>query len=98
MRKDTIAAISTAMTNSGIGIVRMSGVESLEIIQKIYKGKVEKNFENIKTHTIHYGYIVDGNETIDEVLVMILKGPHSLLVKILLKSTATVVCMLLKEF
>ena len=77
MRKDTIAAISTAMTNSGIGIVRMSGVESLEIIQKIYKGKVEKDFENIKTHTIHYGYIADGDETIDEVLVMILKGPHS---------------------
>ena len=77
MRKDTIAAISTAMTNSGIGIVRMSGEESLEIIQKIYKGKIEKNFEKIKTHTIHYGYIVDGEETIDEVLVMILKGPHS---------------------
>ena len=77
MRKYTIAAISTAMTNSGIGIVRMSGVESLEIIQKIYKGKIEKDFENIKTHTIHYGYIVDGDETIDEVLVMILKGPHS---------------------
>ena len=77
MRKDTIAAISTAMTNSGIGIVRMSGVESLEIIQKIYKGKIEKDFEKIKTHTIHYGYIVDGDETIDEVLVMILKGPHS---------------------
>mgnify|MGYP003302371016 CR=1 FL=1 len=48
MRKDTIAAISTAMTNSGIGIVRMSGEESLEIIQKIYKGKIEKDFENIE--------------------------------------------------
>ena len=77
MKKDTIAAISTAMTNSGIGIVRMSGNESLEIIQKIYKSRKEKDFKNINTHTIHYGYIVDGEETIDEVLVMILKGPHS---------------------
>ncbi|MBQ8804080.1 MAG: tRNA uridine-5-carboxymethylaminomethyl(34) synthesis GTPase MnmE [Tyzzerella sp.] len=77
MRKDTIAAIATAMTNSGIGIVRMSGEESLEIIQKIYKGKKEKDFVNIDTHTIHYGYILDGDETIDEVLVMIMKGPHS---------------------
>ena len=77
MKKDTIAAISTAMTNSGIGIVRMSGSEALDIIQKIYVGKKDKNFSKIKTHTIHYGYIVDGVESIDEVLVMIMKGPHS---------------------
>ena len=77
MRKDTIAAIATAMTNSGIGIVRMSGTEAFDIIQKIYKGKRDKNFEEVKSHTIHYGYIMDGEETIDEVLVMIMKGPHS---------------------
>ena len=71
MRKDTIAAIATAMSNSGIGIVRISGEESLNIIQKVYKGKT------LKDHEIHYGYIVDGDETIDEVLVMIMKGPHS---------------------
>ena len=82
MKKDTIAAISTAMTNSGIGIVRMSGTEALEIIQKIYVGKKDKDFSKIKSHTIHYGYIVDNKglekeETIDEVLVMVMKGPHS---------------------
>ncbi len=82
MKKDTIAAISTAMTNSGIGIVRMSGTEALEIIQKIYVGKKEKNFSKIKSHTIHYGYIVDEKgdskeNIIDEILVMIMKGPHS---------------------
>ena len=77
MSKNTIAAIATAMTNSGIGIVRISGPESLDIIQKIYKGKKEKSFESVKTHTIHYGYIMDGDETIDEVLVMIMRGPHS---------------------
>ena len=77
MKTDTIAAIATAMTNSGIGIVRMSGNDAINIIQKIYKGKKNKDFEKISTHTIHYGYIIDGEETIDEVLVMIMKGPHS---------------------
>ena len=71
MKKDTIAAIATALSNSGIGIVRISGEDALHIIQKIYKGK------ELKDHAIQYGYIVDGNETIDEVLVMVMKGPHS---------------------
>ena len=76
-KTDTIAAISTAMTNSGIGIVRISGDEAFEIIDKIYKGKKEKILSEQKSHTIHYGYIVDGEETIDEVLVLLMKGPHS---------------------
>ncbi len=77
MKKDTIAAIATAMTNSGIGIVRISGPQAFDVIGKIYEGKREKDLSNEHTHTIHYGYIVDGEETIDEVLVMIMKGPHS---------------------
>lgn len=77
MKKDTIAAIATAMTNSGIGIVRISGPEAFDIIQKIYTGKNEKIFSKIESHTIHYGYITDGEETIDEVLVMIMRGPKS---------------------
>ncbi len=77
MKTDTIAAIATAMTTSGIGIVRMSGEESFKIIQKIYKGKKKKQFQEEKGYTIHYGYVVDGEETIDEVLVMIMRGPHS---------------------
>ena len=76
-KTDTIAAISTAMTNSGIGIVRISGDDAFEIIDKIYKGKKEKVLSEQKSHTIHYGYIVDGEETIDEVLVLLMKGPHS---------------------
>ena len=71
MKQDTIAAIATAMSNSGIGIVRVSGSESLNIVKKIYKGK------ELRDHAIHYGYIVDGDETIDEVLVMVMKDPHS---------------------
>ena len=77
MKKDTIAAIATAMSNSGIGIVRISGEEAFDIIQKIYRGKKEKNLKEQKSHTIHYGYIVDGDEMIDEVLVMLMRGPHS---------------------
>ena len=77
MKKDTIAAIATAMTSSGIGIVRISGTEAFDIIKKIYKGKNQKDLSQVKSHTIHYGYIVDGEETIDEVLIMIMKGPHS---------------------
>ena len=77
MKKDTIAAIATAMSSAGIGIVRISGREAIEIIQKIFRGKKEKNFAEEKTYTIHYGYIADGEESIDEVLVMLMKAPHS---------------------
>ena len=73
----TIAAISTAMSNSGIGIVRMSGEEAVTIVDRIYKGKKGKKLSEQPTHTIHYGYIADGEDTIDEVLVMIMRGPHS---------------------
>ena len=75
MIKDTIAAISTGMTSSGIGIVRMSGNDAFDIIDKIYKGKELPS--NAKSHTIHYGYIVDEGETIDEVLVMLMRAPRT---------------------
>lgn len=72
---ETIAAISTAVTEAGIGIVRMSGDRAVEIADKVYKGK--KKLEDCASHTIHYGYVKDGDETIDEVLVMLMKGPRS---------------------
>ena len=65
-KTDTIAAISTAMTNSGIGIVRLSGEDAFSIIDKIYKGKSPKLLSEQKSHTIHYGYIMDGEQTIHE--------------------------------
>ena len=77
LKKDTIAAIATAMSNSGIGIVRISGEDALDIITKIYRSKSGKCLADQKSHTIHYGYIADGEEFIDEVLVMLMKGPHS---------------------
>ena len=73
----TIAAISTAMSNSGIGIVRMIGEDSVEIADRIYRGKKNKKLSEQMSHTIHYGYICDGDEVIDEVLVMLMRGPHT---------------------
>ena len=75
MKKDTIAAISTGMTNSGIGIVRISGEEAFDIIDKIYKGK--KQPSTVESHTIHYGFIVDEEHTVDEVLVSVLHAPRT---------------------
>lgn len=78
MIKDTIAAISTGMTNSGIGKVRLSGSEAIEIVDKIYRSpQNKKRLVNVKSHTIHYGYIYDGYDLIDEVLVIIMRGPNS---------------------
>ena len=73
----TIAAISTAMSNSGIGIVRMSGPKAVEIADRVYHSKTGKKLKDQTSHTIHYGYIVDGEETIDEVLVMLMRAPHT---------------------
>lgn len=78
MVKDTIAAISTGMTNSGIGKVRMSGPDAMDIIAKLYRSPGgKKNIKNAESHTIHYGFIYDGDQLIDEVLVLIMKGPRS---------------------
>ena len=78
MKSDTIAAIATAMTPSGIGIVRISGDECLSIIDKIYKSKSgKKKISECESHTIHYGFIYDGEEQIDEVMVLLMKGPNS---------------------
>ena len=74
----TIAAISTAMSASGIGIVRISGEEAMDVIAKIYRSKNgKKDIREVQSHTIHYGFIYDGEEVVDEVLVMIMRGPHT---------------------
>lgn len=74
----TIAAISTAMSASGIGIVRISGENAMDVIAKIYRSKNgKKDIRTVVSHTIHYGFIYDGEEVVDEVLVMIMRGPHT---------------------
>ena len=74
----TIAAISTAMSESGIGIIRVSGPEALDIVSRIYRSKGgKKDINKVPTHTIHYGYVYDGEELIDEVLVMVMRAPRT---------------------
>lgn len=75
---DTIAAVATAMSASGIGIVRISGEDCMDVIHRIYRSKGGKfDIRTADSHTIHYGYIYDGEEIIDEVLVMIMKAPRT---------------------
>ena len=75
---DTIAAISTSTGNSGIGIIRVSGDEAIEIVDKIFKSNKEgKRLINVKSHTVNYGNIVDGDKVLDQVLVLVMKNPHS---------------------
>ena len=74
---DTIAAIATASGNSGIGIIRVSGDEAVEIVDKIFKSvNSDKKLVNVKSHTINYGHIVDNDKVIDEVLVSVMNGPR----------------------
>ena len=73
----TIASISTAPGIGGIGIIRMSGEETFEIIEKIFKPKTHQKIEEIKGYTIKYGHIVENEEIIDEVLVSYFKAPRS---------------------
>ena len=79
MKTDTIAAIATGLSNSGIGIVRISGSEAFDVIDRIYRGKGgrRKKLSAEPTHTIHYGGIYDGEQLVDEVLVMLMRGPKS---------------------
>ena len=72
---DTIAAIATALSPSGIGIVRISGEDALPIVDKIYKGK--KKLSECETHTINYGHIVEHGRIVDQVLVMVMKAPRT---------------------
>ena len=76
---DTIAAIATGLTPSGIGIVRISGKEALRIADQISGSKSGKslNLADTPTHTIHYGFIYDGEKTIDECLFSVMRAPRS---------------------
>lgn len=76
VRTDTIAAIATGLSNAGISIIRISGTDALYIIDRIYRSKKGiKVLSKENSHTIHYGYIVDKDEVIDEVVVAIMKAP-----------------------
>lgn len=76
MKTDTIAAIATAVSDSGIGIVRISGEDAIQVADRIYRSK-NKKLSQVESHTIHYGFIYDGEELIDEVMVAVMKAPNT---------------------
>lgn len=78
MRTDTIAAIATAVSDSGIGIIRISGENAVKAADSIYRSKGnQKRLSDVKSHTIHYGFIYEGEEMLDEVLVAVMKAPNT---------------------
>lgn len=78
MKTETIAAIATAVSNGGISIIRVSGDEAFEVVDNVYRSKSGRQcLKEFESHTIHFGYIVDEENTIDEVLVSIFKAPNS---------------------
>ena len=78
MNSDTIAAIATSLSNSGLSIIRISGKDALKVIDRIYKSKNgNKKISQVPSHTIHYGHIYDGEALIDEVMVVVMKAPRS---------------------
>lgn len=78
MKSDTIAAIATSPGNGGIGIIRVSGEDAISIVNRIYYNKKkERTLVNYKSHTIHYGFLIDQNQIVDEVMVSVMKAPNS---------------------
>ncbi|MBR6769721.1 MAG: tRNA uridine-5-carboxymethylaminomethyl(34) synthesis GTPase MnmE [Lachnospiraceae bacterium] len=82
MKTDTIAAIATALSDAGIGIIRISGNEAVQIADKLYRTKSgKKKLLDLPSHTIHYGYIIDDIEGedsfLDEVMISVMKAPRS---------------------
>ncbi len=74
---DTIAAITTGMTNAGVGIIRISGQEALSIADKIFQPARNISLTKMKTYTAAFGHIVEKGETLDEAIVLIMKAPHT---------------------
>jgi len=71
--EDTIVAISTTTGVGAISIIRLSGTEAIEITNKVFT----RDLNSVESHTIHYGYIIDKKEKIDEVLVSIMRAPKT---------------------
>lgn len=80
MKTDTIAAIATGLTESGIGIIRVSGQDAVDVADAVFRTKSgRKILKSVESHTIHYGFIVEKEkqQVIDEVMVSVMKGPRS---------------------
>ncbi len=78
MWDDTIAAIATGLSDAGIGIVRLSGKKAIDVADRVFRTPDgNRRLKEYKSHTIHYGYVVDGEDIIDEVMVSLMKRPKS---------------------
>ena len=77
MNEKTIAAIATAQGAGGIGIIRISGCDALEISQKVFKSITGRNISEMKGYTAAYGHIYDGDELIDSGVLLVYIAPHS---------------------
>ena len=66
LRSETIAAVATGLTDSGISIIRVSGFDSFTVVDKIFKMPSGKALKDCESHTIHYGFIYDQDEIVDE--------------------------------
>lgn len=77
MYNDTIASIATGMTDAGIGIIRVSGDDAISAVDNIFKKLNNEKLSDVKSHTMHYGFIYDGEERLDQVLVSVMRNPRS---------------------
>ncbi|MEG6584434.1 tRNA uridine-5-carboxymethylaminomethyl(34) synthesis GTPase MnmE [Dendrosporobacter sp. 1207_IL3150] len=78
MQEDTISAVATAVGEGGIGIIRLSGSESIKIANKLFQGYRGKKAEQLESHKAAYGHIISlDNSVVDEVLLLVMKGPNS---------------------
>ncbi len=75
--EDTITAIASGLSNSGISVIRISGSDAIAAADKIFRTKSGSSLMNAKTHTVHYGVIMDGDEFVDEVLLLVLRAPRT---------------------
>ena len=87
MNQDTICALATANGVGAIGIIRVSGAESFAIVNRVFEGK---DLEKVASHTVHYGFIKDGEEVIDEVMVSVFMRQERLRPRILWRYRSTV--------
>lgn len=77
-KEDTIAAITTGMTNAGVGIIRISGDQACEVADKVFRAEnKEKQASNMKSYTAAFGKVYDGEEIIDEAILLVMKAPHT---------------------
>ena len=98
MNYDTVAAISTAQGEGGIGVIRISGDDALRIADKIFYSVSGKKVTEMKGYTASFGKISENGEDIDEAVALVFKAPHSYTVKMLLNFHATADFILQKEF